>query len=529
LSTTAIKGKEDKMLRFRDLPIRRKLILINTLTSIVALLVASVTFISYEVITFRQKMTRDLEILAKIIATNSTAALMFNDKKGAEEILAALSAQSHIRIACVYSSDAREFAKYVNPAVSIACPDQPLKNGHSFGADGFSLFQGIYFDKERTGTIYLDSDLEELRTRLKRDAGIGVLVLSLASLLVFFLSSRLQRLISQPILHLVETAKSVSENKDYSVRASKASRDESGLLIDTFNDMLTQIQERDKELTQKNLDLEETLQKLQKAQQTLITQEKMASLGALTAGLAHEIRNPLNFVTNFAELSAEQAAELHELISGARDKLGPDLDQDVSEVLSDIQSNAIKIKEHGDRANRIITGMLLHSRGVPGQRQPVDLNKLLDEYVDLSYHGMRAKDTRFNITIERDYDPAVGVVQVVPQDMSRVFLNLINNACYAADEKKRSSGAEFSPTVRVSTKNLDRAVEVRVRDNGNGIPAESLHKVFEPFFTTKPTGEGTGLGLSISYEIVVGTHHGEIRVDSEEGRFAEFKVVIPKV
>jgi signal transduction histidine kinase len=516
------------MFRFRDLPIKRKLILINTLTSIAALLVASAAFTSYEVITFRQKMTRDLEILAKIIATNSTAALMFNDKKGAEEILGALNAQNHIRIACVYSSDGKEFARYVNPAAGVACPAQPQKEGHSFGADEFGLFQGIYFDKERTGTIYLESDLEELHTRLKRDAGIGILVLSLASLLVFFLSSRLQRLISQPILHLVETAKHVSDNKDFSVRATKASRDESGLLIDTFNEMLTQIQERDKELTQKNLDLEETLRKLQKAQQTLVTQEKMASLGALTAGLAHEIRNPLNFVTNFAGLSAEQAAELRSLISRARDKLGPDLDQDVSELLNDIQNNSSKIKEHGDRANRIITGMLLHSRGVPGQRQPTDLNKLLDEYVDLSYHGMRAKDTRFNITIERDFDPAVGVVQVVPQDMSRVFLNLINNACYAADEKKRSSGATFSPTVHVSTKSRDHAVEVRVRDNGNGIPAEALHKVFEPFFTTKPTGEGTGLGLSISYEIVVGTHHGEIRVESDEGSFAEFIIVLPK-
>jgi signal transduction histidine kinase len=517
------------MFRFRDLPIKRKLILMNTLTSIIVLLLASAAFTAYEVITFRQKMTRDLEILAKIIATNSTAALVFNDKNSAEETLSALSAQRHILIACIYSSDGKEFAKYVRPAISIACPDHPLNDGHSFGAGGFSLFQGIVFQNERTGTIYLESDLEELHTRLKRDAGIVALVLSVASLLVFFLSSRLQRLISQPILHLVQTARRVSNNKDYSVRATKGSQDESGLLIDSFNEMLTQIQERDKELTQKNLDLEDTLQKLQKAQQTLVTQEKMASLGSLTAGLAHEIRNPLNFVTNFAGLSVEQVTELRGILSGARDKLGRDLDHDISELLDDIQSNSSKIKEHGDRANSIITGMLLHSRGVPGNRQPTDLNKLLDEYVDLNYHGMRAKDTRFNIKIERDYDPAVGVVNVVPQDMSRVFLNLINNACYAADEKKRSSEAEFTPVVRVSTKNLDGAVEVRVRDNGKGIPAESLHKVFEPFYTTKPTGEGTGLGLSISYEIVVGTHQGELRVESEEGKFAEFIIRVPRV
>ena len=254
----------------------------------------------------------------------------------------------------------------------------------------------------------------------------------------------------------------------------------------------------------------------------------MASLGALTAGVAHEIKNPLNFVTNFAELSTELAAELREVVSGVRDRLGPDADQDIGELLTDVEDNARKIKEHGDRANSIVDGMLLHSRGVPGERQATDLNKLLDEYVDLAYHGMRAKDTRFNITIERSYDPAVGVVHVVAQDMSRVFLNLINNACYATDEKKKSSGEEFSPIVRVSTKNLDGAVEVRVRDNGSGIPAESLDKVFQPFFTTKPAGEGTGLGLSISYDVVVGTHQGEMRVESEEGEFAEFIITIPR-
>lgn len=163
-----------------------------------------------------------------------------------------------------------------------------------------------------------------------------------------------------------------------------------------------------------------------------------------------------------------------------------------------------------------------------GERQPTDLNGLLGEYVDLAYHGMRAKDKRFNITIERDFDPAVGKVSVVPQDISRVFLNLINNACYATNEKAKSSTEAFAPTVRVSTKSLEGDVEVRVRDNGKGIPTGSLDKVFQPFFTTKPTGEGTGLGLSISYDVVVGTHQGTMRVESQEGEFAEFIVTIPK-
>ena len=349
----------------------------------------------------------------------------------------------------------------------------------------------------------------------------------------------LSRSISQPIRELTAAAEGVAKGEFGGRITSQSNREVSGLAssFNTMSDSLkhhiehldTLVELRTGELTQKNHELEEAMRKLRTAQQTLVMQEKMASLGALTAGVAHEIKNPLNFVTNFAELSTGLAEELREVVTASQDKLGPDADQDIGELLTDIEDNARKIKEHGDRANSIVDGMLLHSRGAPGERQPTDLNKLLDEYVDLAYHGMRAKDTRFNITIERHYDPAVGMVHVVPQDLSRVFLNLINNACYATDEKQQSSGEEFSPTVRVSTKNLDGAVEVRVRDNGRGIPTESLDKVFQPFFTTKPAGEGTGLGLSISYDVVVGTHQGEMRVESEEGEFAEFIITIPRV
>ena len=350
---------------------------------------------------------------------------------------------------------------------------------------------------------------------------------------------RLSKSISQPIQELTGAAEGVAKG-EFGGRISSRSNKELSRLTSSFNTMSDSLKHhiehldalvevRTAELTQKNHELEEAMQKLQTAQQTLVTQEKMASLGALTAGVAHEIRNPLNFVTNFAELSIGLAEELREVVTGSGDNLRPGADQDMGELLTDIEDNARKIKEHGDRANSIVDGMLLHSRGVPSERQPTDLNKLLDEYVDLVYHGMRANDTGFNITIERRYDPAVGVVHVVAQDMSRVFLNLINNACYATDEKRESADEQFSPIVHVSTKNLDGAVEVRVRDNGRGIPAESLDKVFQPFFTTKPVGEGTGLGLSISYEVVVGAHQRQMRVESEEGEFAEFIITIPRV
>jgi signal transduction histidine kinase len=197
-------------------------------------------------------------------------------------------------------------------------------------------------------------------------------------------------------------------------------------------------------------------------------------------------------------------------------------------MVSDLEQNVKKINEHGVRADNIVKGMLLLSRGKPGEKQMTDLNTMVDEYVNLAYHGLRAQDTSFNITIVRNYDPAVGKVNIVPQDISRVLLNLINNACYSAHEKKLKRGDGFAPTLTVASRNLGDKVEVRVRDNGKGIPKSVLEKIFNPFFTTKPAGKGTGLGLSISFDIVVGQHHGEIKAESEEGEYAEFTVILPK-
>ena len=426
---------------------------------------------------------------------------------------------------------------------NVGIPIQESLRGHR--GSGTALdYRGVstyavwrYLPFLRAGLV-VKVDTDEAFADVNRMRILFLLLPLAVAALVIRVGWRLSKSISQPIQELTAAAQGVAAGK-FSGRITSQSNQEVSRLTSSFNTMsvglkhhiehLDQLVEvHTAELTQKNTALEEAMQELQKAQQTLITQEKMASLGALTAGVAHEIKNPLNFVTNFAELSVELAADLRGIVSEAPDNLGPDANQEIAELLTDIENNARKIKEHGDRANSIVDGMLLHSRGVPGERQPTDLNKLLDKYVDLVYHGMRANDTRFNVTIERNYDPGVGVVPIVAQDMSRVFLNLINNACYATHEKKQSLGEEFSPTVSVSTKNLDSAVEVRVRDNGRGIPAESLEKVFQPFFTTKPAGEGTGLGLSISYEVVVGTHQGEMRVESEEGKSAEFIITIPR-
>jgi predicted ATPase/signal transduction histidine kinase len=288
------------------------------------------------------------------------------------------------------------------------------------------------------------------------------------------------------------------------------------------------VEQRTQELQEKNQELATTLQKLKATQDQIIAQEKLASLGALTAGIAHEIKNPLNFVNNFAELSAELTQELLEEIETQKDQLDPETTEYIEEILNDLQQNVQKINHHGKRADNIVRGMLMHSGGKAGERQLTDINALLAEYVNLAYHGMRAKDSSFNITIETNYDDTVGSLSIVPQNISRVLLNVINNACYSAHEKKKELGEGFSPLLSVSTKNLGEQIEIRIRDNGKGIPKEILDKIFNPFFTTKPTGQGTGLGLSISHDIIVQEHQGEIKVETAAGSYAEFIIILPK-
>jgi signal transduction histidine kinase len=285
--------------------------------------------------------------------------------------------------------------------------------------------------------------------------------------------------------------------------------------------------ERTQELRDKNQELEAALQRLQQLQRQLVAQEKLASLGQLTAGIAHEIKNPLNFVTNFAELSQELVQELRDELAAAGEPLAPDVRASVDSLLSDLDSNVSKINEHGQRADRIVRGMLQHSRSGRAERVATDLNALVIEAVGLAYHGWRARDASFNVRLETDYDAQVGTVEIVAQDISRVVLNLVNNACYAV-RVKQQRGAPIEPTVRVTTKLLGDAVEIRVRDNGDGIPAAAREHLFEPFFTTKPPGEGTGLGLSLSYDIIVQRHHGVLRCESEEGEFAELIVQLPR-
>jgi two-component system NtrC family sensor kinase len=274
---------------------------------------------------------------------------------------------------------------------------------------------------------------------------------------------------------------------------------------------------------------ERALGELKAAQANLIQAEKMASLGQLTAGIAHEIKNPLNFVNNFASLSNELLAELKDIAAPALKTLDDDRRATLDEIVGMLAGNLDKIVEHGRRADGIVKSMLAHSRGGSGDRQAVDLNALVEESLNLAYHGARAQDQNFNITLERDFDPAIKPIELVPQDITRVFLNLFGNGFYAANKRARTyADGQFRPVLRVATHDAGDAVEIRVRDNGVGIPAEIRDKLFHPFFTTKPTGEGTGLGLSISYDIVTQQHGGAIAIDSEEGVFTEFTVRLPR-
>jgi signal transduction histidine kinase len=280
-----------------------------------------------------------------------------------------------------------------------------------------------------------------------------------------------------------------------------------------------------------NLPPEKILSQLQETRKQLEECEKMASLGQLTAGIVHEIKNPLNFITNFSDLSRNLVSELKEAIHKLDHLIDTGESQYLKEILTDLETNVQKISEHGKRADSIIRGMLLYAHGKSGERLPTDINTMLSEYVNLGYHGMRASDNTFNIKIENEYDPSIGMINVVPQDIARVFLNLINNACYSTHQKKKMKtySGDYDPVLFTGTKNLGDRIEIKIRDNGGGIPAKVADKIFRPFFTTKPAGSGTGLGLSISHDIIVNEHHGEIKVDSVEGEYAEFIIILPKL
>jgi len=372
----------------------------------------------------------------------------------------------------------------------------------------------------------------ELAVKLAIVGGIGALVLALG------FTALTVRSITVPLKQLERSMASITRG-ELNVAMPPTGVNEIGAMTRTLGMLRDSLIERDRlererqraeaEIRVARDAAEAALHDLKAAQANLIQAEKMASLGQLTAGIAHEIKNPLNFVNNFASLSIGLLDELKAAAASAFAALDQRQRSQVDEVTELLTGNLERIAEHGKRADNIVKSMLAHSRSGGGDRQSVDLNGLVEEALNLAYHGARAQDQNFNITLDREYGTDIAPVDLVLQDMTRVFLNLFGNGFYAANKRQRAiNNGAFRPVLSVTTRDLGKAVEVRVRDNGIGIPDDIRDKLFQPFFTTKPTGEGTGLGLSISYEIVTKQHGGTIKVASEVGAFTEFIVSLPR-
>jgi len=328
-------------------------------------------------------------------------------------------------------------------------------------------------------------------------------------------------LLSSPVLLLVYISlryKEILSEREAEARKVILITEEKKAILERQKEIL------EDQVSQRTAELVKSLADLKSAQSQLIQSEKMASLGELTAGIAHEIQNPLNFVNNFSEVSQELVKEMNDELATGNWQLA-------KEISADIEQNLEKIAHHGKRADAIVKGMLQHSRSSNGVQELTDINALADEYLRLAYHGLRAKDKDFNVTMKTDFDESLsateGKIKIIPQDIGRVILNLITNAFYAVNEKNKSNNVGYEPVVAVITKKSGDIAEILVRDNGNGIPQKNLDKIFQPFFTTKPTGQGTGLGLSLSYDIVTNGHGGELRVLTKEGQGSTFTVKLP--
>ncbi len=335
--------------------------------------------------------------------------------------------------------------------------------------------------------------------------GISAMLLLFVSFLISFITSQRKKL-------------------QYHKQIQEANEREQQILTEQKNVLEEKVKERTAELIEQKEALQHTLNDLKSTQLQLVQREKMASLGELTAGIAHEIQNPLNFVNNFSEVNAELLAEINEQLE--RETLSSEGKSNLESILQNVAQNLEKISEHGKRADAIVKGMLLHSRASAGDKQLTDINALSDEYLRLAYHGLRAKDKSFNAMFKMELDPAVPKINVISQDIGRVFINLFNNAFYSVNEKKKLLVTGYDPTVWVKTTFDAFSVRIIVRDNGLGMASNVLDKIYQPFFTTKPTGQGTGLGLSLSYDIIK-AHQGELKVNTKEGEFAEFLITLP--
>jgi signal transduction histidine kinase len=389
-------------------------------------------------------------------------------------------------------------------------------------------------------------DQEILRTVKNRLVNDAIILLVLLAVLTGGTIFATNVIVGRPLTLLQASIEKIRRD-GVRERVDWVASDELGQVVSAYNEMQSvqedtedalrrardnlelRVKERTKELTHARDLAESALTDLKRTQRQLVHSQKMASLGILTAGIAHEIKNPLNLVNNFSRVSVELFDELRDAIEPARQALDDERRDELDDLVTTLAANMIRIDEQGRRADSIVKSMLQHSRDEASERHLTDINAFLEENLNLAYHGARARDQEFNITLERDFDPDAGSISIAAQDISRVLLNLFDNGFYATRQRQHlESSADYTPILGVISRDCGDSVQIRVRDNGTGIAGDIVNKIFDPFFTTKPTGEGTGLGLSLSHDIVVSQHGGSIEVSSAKGEFAEFTITLPR-
>ena len=536
--------------------IRARLIFLSVLWLVI--LAVSSALLIRELMRHSQSLAEQARLVS-IVRTATTASKHFGDLKywltdlaitqlaSSQENAAAAKVrldQDLKAIAAVHSEGVAAIGREVDTLTDLA-----RRAGEAFSGDD-SAEGNALLAQARSRILNIDDEIDTIVAQVEQQALAGrdasareaerVVELSImggmvALALALGLTALVVRSITVPLKRLEGSMAAITRG-ELDVKIPPASAHEIGAMTKTLGMLRDSLIERehlererqraDAEIRSARDAAEAALRELKAAQANLIQAEKMASLGQLTAGIAHEIKNPLNFVNNFSAVSVELTNELQEALRGA--SLDGKLRTEIGEITDTLRGNLEKIVQHGKRADGIVRNMLLHSRHGSGEHRRVDINALVEESLNLAYHGARAEKQGFNVTLERSFDPAAGEAVLFPQEITRVLLNLISNGFYAVTKRKGEASAGYEPTVVAATRNLGDSIEILIRDNGTGIPPEAKEKMFDPFFTTKPAGEGTGLGLSLSYDIIVKQHAGSIEVETQPGEFTEFRIVLPR-
>ena len=536
--------------------IRARLIFLSVL--LLAILAVSSALLIRELMRHSQGLAEQARLVS-IVRTATTASKHFGDLKYWLTDLAitqlASSQQNAAAAKARLDEDLKAIAAFHSEGVAAigrevdTLTELARRAGEAYSGDD-SAEGNVLLAQARSRILNIDDEIDKVVARVEQQALAGrdasarqaerVVNLSIIGGMVALavalgLTAFIVRSITVPLKRLEGSMAAITRG-ELDVEIPQASAHEIGAMTKTLGMLRDSLIERDHlERERRRADAEirsardaaeAALRELKAAQANLIQAEKMASLGQLTAGIAHEIKNPLNFVNNFSAVSAELIYELQDALRGA--DLDGKLRTEIGEITDTLRGNLEKIVQHGKRADGIVKNMLLHSRHGSGESRRVDINALVEESLNLAYHGARAEKPGFNITLERAFDPAAGEAVLFPQEITRVLLNLFSNGFYAATKRKAEASAGYEPTVVAATRNLGDSIEIRIRDNGTGISSEAKEKMFDPFFTTKPAGEGTGLGLSLSYDIIVKQHGGSIEVETQPDEFTEFRIILPR-